>query len=95
LESYIYNLRNTLRNLEVAVNETTNWLDASQKASKEKYEDKKAELETLAEYVCLIFVSIFLLLQPYSPLLHLAVFLKALVALVVNPMGFLDAIEDS
>ena len=53
LESYIYSLRNTLRKLEGAVNETSNWLDASQKASKEEYEEKKAELqvEMIAEYV--------------------------------------------
>lgn len=64
MESYVYNLRNTLRKLEAAVNETTNWLDVSQKASKEEYEDRKAELETLAQYVCFHFFFVdFLLLQ--------------------------------
>ena len=57
LESYVYNLRNTLRKLEGAVNETTNWLDVSQKASKEEYEEAKTVLEEkFAEYVCFHFI---------------------------------------
>ena len=58
LESYAYSLRNTLRKLEGDVNETINWLDASQKASKEEYEKKKKELETFAEYVMCAFIFI-------------------------------------
>ena len=101
MESYVYNLRNTLRKLEAAVNETTNWLDVSQKASKEEYEDRKAELETLAQYECFhFFLSISCFYSPYlyidGPFLqaaHLAVFLVALV--VVNLVGFPDASDDS
>ncbi|KZT68155.1 heat shock protein 70 [Daedalea quercina L-15889] len=62
LESYAYNLRNTLTDeklagkfepadkskLESAVNETISWLDASQEASKEEYEDRQKELEGVA-----------------------------------------------
>ena len=57
LESYAYYIRNT-------ANETINWLNASPNASKEEYEEKKAKLEMIAEYVCFLFVdtSIF---QPY------------------------------
>jgi L1 cell adhesion molecule like protein len=65
LESYAYNLRNTLNDsnvagkldaadktrLESAVDETIKWLDASQEASKEEYEDKQKELEATAKYV--------------------------------------------
>ena len=49
LESYAYYIRNT-------ANETINWLDASPNASKEEYEEKKAKLEMIAEYVCFLFV---------------------------------------
>ena len=57
LESYVYNLRNVLTELEGAVNETTNWLNVSQKASKGEYEEAKAVLEkTFAEYVCFHFI---------------------------------------
>jgi len=62
LESYSYNLRNSLNDeklkdkfeasdkskLEEAVNETIKWLDASQEASKEEYEEKQKELESVA-----------------------------------------------
>jgi L1 cell adhesion molecule like protein len=62
LESYSYNLRNTLNDdklaskfdpadkskLESAVNETISWLDGSQEASKEEYESKQKELESVA-----------------------------------------------
>jgi L1 cell adhesion molecule like protein len=62
LESYSYNLRNTLTDeklaskfeaadkskLESAVNETISWLDGSQEASKEEYEFKQKELEAIA-----------------------------------------------
>ena len=34
--------------LETAVNETISWLDASQEASKEEYEEKQKELEAIA-----------------------------------------------
>jgi len=62
LESYSYNLRNTLNDekvkdkfeeadkskLEEAINESIKWLDASQEASKEEYEEKQKELESVA-----------------------------------------------
>ena len=65
LESYSYNLRNSLSDekladkfeaadkakLETAVNETISWLDASQEASKDEYESKQKELEAVAKYV--------------------------------------------
>jgi len=65
LESYAYNLRNTMTDkklagkfepadktkLEAAINETISWLDSSQEASKEEYELKQKELEGVAKYV--------------------------------------------
>jgi L1 cell adhesion molecule like protein len=62
LESYAYNLRNSLTDdklsskfdqadkskLETAVNEAIAWLDASQEGSKEEYEEKQKELEAIA-----------------------------------------------
>ena len=62
LESYAYNLRNSLSDdklkdkfeggdkekLEKAVDETIKWLDASMEASKEEFEGKQKELEEVA-----------------------------------------------
>ncbi|KAK9659904.1 Hsp70 chaperone, partial [Basidiobolus ranarum] len=62
LESYAYSLRNTLQDekvagqldandkkkLEEAINGTISWLDGSQEASKEEYDDKQKELEGVA-----------------------------------------------
>ncbi|KAJ7632545.1 heat shock cognate 70 [Roridomyces roridus] len=62
LESYAYNLRNSLTDekladkfdaadkakLESAVNDAIKWLDASQEGSKEEYEEKQKELEAIA-----------------------------------------------
>ncbi|PWN51538.1 heat shock protein 70 [Violaceomyces palustris] len=63
LESYAYNLRNSLSGedgikkalseddistLNKAIDETISWLDASQEASKEEYEEKQKELEGVA-----------------------------------------------
>ncbi|KAH0827101.1 heat shock protein HSS1 [Lanmaoa asiatica] len=62
LESYSYNLRNSLTDekladkfdpadkakLKSAVDETVAWLDGSQEASKEEYEEKQKELESIA-----------------------------------------------
>jgi len=62
LESYAYSLRNTTQDdkladkfdaadkkkLEDAISETIKWLDASQEASKEEYEEKQKELESIA-----------------------------------------------
>ncbi|KAI0306499.1 heat shock protein 70 family [Multifurca ochricompacta] len=62
LESYSYNLRNSLSDeklsgkfdaadkakLETAVNEAISWLDASQEASTEEYNEKQKELEAIA-----------------------------------------------
>lgn len=62
LESYAYNLRNSLNDeklaekfdaadkskLQKAVDDTVSWLDNSQEASKEEYEEKQKELESIA-----------------------------------------------
>ena len=48
LESYTYNLRNSINDLESAANEATVWLDSSQEASKEGYEERQKELEGIA-----------------------------------------------
>ncbi|KAI9298496.1 heat shock protein HSS1 [Neoconidiobolus thromboides FSU 785] len=62
LESYAYNLRNTLNDekvagkleaadkekLEAAIKEATEWLDNSHEASKEEYEERQKELEGVA-----------------------------------------------
>ena len=62
LESYAYNLRNSLNDeqlkdkfdaadkskLETAVNETISWLDNSQEAYKEEYEERQKGLEGIA-----------------------------------------------
>ncbi len=62
LESYAYNLRNSLTDekladkfdaadkskLETAVNEAISWLDSSQEASMEEYSEKQKELEAIA-----------------------------------------------
>jgi len=61
LESYAYNLRNSVEGdladkleaddkekLNAAIKETTEWLDASAEASKEEYESKQKELEAIA-----------------------------------------------
>ena len=62
LESYAYNLRNSLQDeklkdkfeaadkakLESAVNDAISWLDSSQEASKEEYEEHQKELEAVA-----------------------------------------------
>ncbi|KAI5985235.1 heat-shock protein 70 [Pisolithus marmoratus] len=48
LESYVYNLRNSIEKLEIAVNETIDWLDSSQEASKEECDDMKQELQAIA-----------------------------------------------
>ena len=55
LESYAYNLRNSLMDvktkLETAVNETIQWLDASQEGSIEEYNEKQKELEAIANSI--------------------------------------------
>lgn len=62
LESYAYNLRNSLNEeqfaskldpadkekLDKAISDTISWLDASQEASKEEYEEHQKELESTA-----------------------------------------------
>jgi len=62
LESYAYNLRNTMQDekvvgkfdpadkekLQKVIDEAIQWLDASQEASKEEYEAKQKELEEVA-----------------------------------------------
>ncbi|KZP22851.1 heat shock protein 70 [Athelia psychrophila] len=49
LELYSYNLRDSLTRLGMSVNETIQWLDASQDASKEEFDDKLKELEVIAQ----------------------------------------------
>jgi hypothetical protein len=82
LESYTYNLRNSVNDeklagkfepadktkLEGAINETIKWLDASQEASKEEYEEKQKELEGISKYVPFPLSSIGLLAH-WSPFL--------------------------
>jgi heat shock protein 1/8 len=52
LESYSYNLRNSIndekKKLEEAVDKAISWLNNSQEASKEEYEKKQRELEDIA-----------------------------------------------
>ncbi|KAI6036093.1 heat shock protein 70 family [Pisolithus microcarpus] len=62
LESYAYNLRNSISDeklagkfdpadktkLETAINDAISWLDRSQEASKEEYDDEQKELEAVA-----------------------------------------------
>lgn len=61
LESYAYNLRNSVDGdlkdkleasdkeaLDKAINETIEWLDASQEASKDEYESRQKELESVS-----------------------------------------------
>ncbi len=62
LESYAYNLRNSMQDeklaskfepadkekLDKAVQEAIQWLDVSQEGSKEEYEEKQKELEQIA-----------------------------------------------
>jgi L1 cell adhesion molecule like protein len=81
LESYTYNLRNSLTEekladkfepadkakLESSVNEAIKWLDASQEASKEEYEEKQKELEAIAKYVAFFYLAGGLFAQ-YPPL---------------------------
>ncbi|KAG1495626.1 hypothetical protein G6F47_008964 [Rhizopus delemar] len=69
LESYAYNLRNTLQDekvggalpeddkakLNAAVDEAIKWLDESQEASKEEYESKQKELEEVANPIMMKF----------------------------------------
>jgi heat shock protein 1/8 len=79
LESYAYNLRNSLNDekladkfeaadktkLEGAVNETIKWLDVSQEGSKEEYEDKQKELESIARCVCFLASGFLLLIHTF------------------------------
>ncbi|KAJ3350415.1 70-kilodalton heat shock protein, partial [Allomyces javanicus] len=62
LESYAYNLRNTINDdkvggkldkddkdkLDAAITETINWLDHNQEAAKDEYEHKQKDLEAIA-----------------------------------------------
>ncbi|KAF8580901.1 heat shock cognate 70 [Ramaria rubella] len=62
LESYAYNLRNSMQDekladkfepadkqkLETAINEAIQWLDGAQEAAKEEYEERQKELEAVA-----------------------------------------------
>ena len=51
LESYAYDLRNSINDLESAVDEAITWLDSSQQASKEEYEKRQKELEGIARSI--------------------------------------------
>ncbi|ODV96992.1 hypothetical protein PACTADRAFT_65703 [Pachysolen tannophilus NRRL Y-2460] len=69
LESYSYSLKNTLseegfkekvdaserESLEKSINETISWLDESQAASTEEYEEKQKELEEIAKPIMMKF----------------------------------------
>ena len=62
LESYAYNLRNSMQDekladkfepadkqkLDTAITETIHWLDGAQEAGKEEYEERQKELEAVA-----------------------------------------------
>ena len=48
LESYAYDLCNSLAKLRSAVDDAIAWLDTSQEASKEEYEERRKELEGVA-----------------------------------------------
>ncbi|KAF9069928.1 heat shock cognate 70 [Rhodocollybia butyracea] len=51
LESYAYNLQSSLTKLQSAVDDTFEWLNQSQEASKEEYEVKQKELETFSNQI--------------------------------------------
>ncbi|CAG8738301.1 9853_t:CDS:2, partial [Gigaspora rosea] len=48
LESYVYNLRNTLQELENVIQEAITWLENNQEAEKEEYEYKQESLKKTA-----------------------------------------------
>ncbi|CAG8782453.1 15185_t:CDS:2 [Gigaspora margarita] len=48
MESYVYNLRNTLQELENVIQEAITWLENNQEAEKEEYEHKQKSLEKTA-----------------------------------------------
>ncbi|KAJ7802615.1 heat shock protein 70 [Mycena olivaceomarginata] len=52
LESYTYDLQNSITELQTAVNETFKWLQVSPECSKEEYEEKLKELETVVTGAC-------------------------------------------
>jgi hypothetical protein len=82
LESYAYNLRNSLNDekladkfeaadktkLEGAVNEAIKWLDVSQEGSREEYEDKQKELESIAKYIYFLASGLFFFFCSFTPL---------------------------
>ena len=49
LESYTYNLHNSMKKLNSAINETIAWLEVSAKASKEEYEERQNKLEAVTD----------------------------------------------
>ncbi|CAG8670711.1 27479_t:CDS:2, partial [Dentiscutata erythropus] len=51
LESYAYNLRNTLQKLEDAIQETITWLENNQEAEKEEYDYKQKSFEEIANLI--------------------------------------------
>ncbi|RMD42295.1 hypothetical protein DV735_g2855, partial [Chaetothyriales sp. CBS 134920] len=69
LESYAYSLKNTISDpkvdgaldssdketLQTKVNETISWIDENQTATKEEYEDRQKELETVANPIMMKF----------------------------------------
>ncbi|KAI9612361.1 hypothetical protein KEM48_004092 [Puccinia striiformis f. sp. tritici PST-130] len=77
LESYSYNLRNSIEGdlkdkleaddkakLEKEINETISWLDASQEASKEEYDERQKSLEAIANP---IMMKVYALLEVACP----------------------------
>ena len=106
-ESYMYNLRNMLKDekvadkidvedkakLETAVEEATKWLESSQEAPKEEYEEKQKESEDIAGPIMTKFFQTAnagdaggsLVVRADSPAVHLASSLEAhLLALAVR-----------
>ncbi|CAG8784354.1 5292_t:CDS:2, partial [Dentiscutata erythropus] len=51
LESYAYNLRNTLQKLEDAIQETITWLENNQEAEKEEYDYKQKSFDEIANLI--------------------------------------------
>ncbi|CAG8819114.1 15319_t:CDS:2, partial [Gigaspora rosea] len=47
LESFVYNLRNTLQEHENIIQEAITWLENNQEAEKEEYEHKQKSLEKI------------------------------------------------
>ncbi|KAL4571026.1 hypothetical protein LXL04_017776 [Taraxacum kok-saghyz] len=47
LENYLYDMRNTLKNMEDAIDQANSWLDANQLAEADAFEDKMKEVQSV------------------------------------------------